>query len=76
MNPDDVMLRKKTPTSATPSVSTSILDQALVQEPISWIDKLLNWWDSLKIKPHAEIHLDKSDPEHRPGVMIGIKGTF
>ena len=72
MNPDDIMLRRPDP---KPSKS-SIPEGDLLQAPLSFFEKIVNWWDNLRIKPHAEIHLDKSDPEHRPGVMIGIKGTF
>ena len=74
MNPDDVFLRRPEPKkSKEPDYSQ--LGEALVAAP-GFFERIMNWWDGLKIKPFAEIHLQKKDPDNPRGVLIGIKGTF
>ena len=50
--------------------------ESLRSEP-SWFQKILDWWDGLKIKPHVAVR-DLNEGEGRPvsAAEIGIKIKF
>lgn len=52
------------------------ISEGLKSEP-SWFQKLLDWWDDLKIKPHVAVRdLNGGEGREVHAAEIGIKISF
>ena len=80
INPDYIILKKKPITKEEQALfdaerSVPMPTKEAFAPKKDWIEKLCDWWDNLKIRPHVAIRRGPDAPDGH-SVEIGISGTF